>query len=74
MMPEIRSDLGVSVDYILEKFDGEKVPGDGKEPVEIIQGGDGKPTFLLRENGIDLDPPRMIKEADETETQYNKKE
>lgn len=74
MMPEIRSDLGVSVDYTLEKFDGEKVPGDGKEPVEIIQGGDGKPTFLLRENGIDLDPPRMIKEADETETQYTEKE
>jgi phage/plasmid primase-like uncharacterized protein len=28
----------------LEKFDGEHVEGDGKEPIEYIEGGDGLPT------------------------------
>lgn len=68
MMPEIdTSGAGIKTEFTLEKFDGDKVPGDGKEPVEIIQGGDGLPTFLIRENGVDLPVPRMIKEADPTE-------
>jgi len=32
--------------FFLEKFDGEKVEGDGKMPVETIEGGDGEPTIL----------------------------
>lgn len=38
-----RSDaMGVSfrIDYTLEKFDGEHVPGDGKVPVEIVRGSE----------------------------------
>lgn len=31
--------------FFLEKFDGEKVPGDGKMPVETIEGGDGEDTI-----------------------------
>lgn len=51
----------------LEKFDGEKVPGDGKEPVEIIEGGDGLPTMMIRENGVDLNPPRELHGVDLTD-------
>lgn len=51
----------------LEKFDGEKVPGDGKEPVEIIEGGDGLPTMMIRENGVDLNPPRQLHGVDLSE-------
>jgi len=36
----------VRADFRLEKFDGEKRPGDGKEPVEVIEGGDGRPTVM----------------------------
>ena len=32
----------------LEKFDGEHEPGDGKKPVEIIEGGEGLPTTVTR--------------------------
>lgn len=38
-------------DFKLEKFDGEKVPGDGKVPVEVIEGGDGKDTILTKADG-----------------------
>lgn len=38
-------------DFKLEKFDGEKVPGDGKEPVEVIEGGDGRDTILTKADG-----------------------
>lgn len=31
--------------FFLEKFDGEKVDGDGKMPVETIEGEDGEPTI-----------------------------
>jgi len=31
--------------FFLEKFDGDKVEGDGKMPVETIEGGDGEPTI-----------------------------
>ncbi len=31
--------------FFLEKFDGEKVPGDGKMPVETLEGGDGEDTI-----------------------------
>ena len=31
--------------FLLEKFDGEKVPGDDNMPVETIEGGDGEPTI-----------------------------
>lgn len=52
---------------VLEKFDGEKVPGDGKEAVEIIEGGDGLPTMMIRENGVDLNPPRELHGVDLSE-------
>lgn len=48
----------------LEKFWGEKVAGDGKEPYEIIEGGDGLPTMMIREDGVDLDPPRELHGVD----------
>lgn len=48
----------------LEKFWGEKVPGDGKEPYEIIEGGDGLPTMMIRENGVDLEEPRELHGVD----------
>lgn len=38
-------------DFKLEKFDGEKVPGDGKVPVEVIEGGDGRDTVLTKPDG-----------------------
>lgn len=31
--------------FFLEKFDGEKVDGDGKMPVETLEGGDGEQTI-----------------------------
>jgi len=31
--------------FLLEKFDGEKVEGDDKMPVETIEGGDGEQTI-----------------------------
>ncbi len=75
MMPEIDTGKAkIRTEFTLEKFDGEKVQGDGKEPVEILQGGDGLPTYLTRENGIDLPVPRLIKEADLTELQQPEKE
>lgn len=51
----------------LEKFWGEKVPGDGKEPYEIIEGGDGLPTMMIREDGVDLNPPRELHGVDLSE-------
>lgn len=33
--------------WVLEKFDGEKTPGDGKRPVAILTGGDGLETREL---------------------------
>lgn len=33
--------------FKLEKFDGDKHPGDGKRPIEIMTGGDGQPTRVL---------------------------
>lgn len=53
--------------FILEKFDGEKVPGDGKVPVEIIEGGDGLPTLRTRKDGVDLPEPEVLKQADLSE-------
>ena len=73
MMPDIGK-MRISTEFMLEKFDGEKVQGDGKEPVEIIQGGDGLPTYLTRENGVDLPVPRMLKEADPSELDTQEKE
>lgn len=35
----------------LEKFDGEHVEGDGKKPVEIIEGGDDIPTRVVYRKG-----------------------
>ncbi len=52
---------------VLEKFWGEKVPGDGKEPYEVIEGGDGLPTMMIREDGVDLDPPRELHGVDLSE-------
>ena len=38
-----------SMDWRLEKFDGEPpLPGENKLPVEIIEGGDNKPTTVRR--------------------------
>jgi hypothetical protein len=51
----------------LEKFWGEKVAGDGKEPYEIIEGGDGLPTMMIREDGVDLNPPRELHGVDLSE-------
>ena len=75
--PTTPAPLGPSVDtpgvktridkFTLEKFDGEKVPGDGKVPVEIIEGGDGLPTLLIRKDGVDLPTPEVLKEADLSE-------
>ena len=73
MMPDI-GETRISTEFVLEKFDGEKVQGDGKEPVEILKGGDGLPTYLTRENGIDLPVPRLVKEADPSEIDQPEKE
>lgn len=73
MMPDIGK-TRIRTEFVLEKFDGDKIPGDGKEPVEILKGGDGLPTYLTRENGVDLSEPRLVKEADLTETQQPEKE
>lgn len=48
--------------FLLEKFDGEKVDGDGKMPVETLEGGDGEPTILTDcKTGVQT----IIKEATE---------
>jgi hypothetical protein len=37
----------------LEKFDGDHIEGDGKEPIEVLEGGDGLPTIhYVRANGV----------------------
>ncbi len=73
MMPDVTGELDVSLDFTLEKFEGEKVPGDGKEPFQILKGGDGKPTMIVRDDYVDLDEPReWIAPPDETETQPEK--
>lgn len=73
MMPEITGDLSVDMTFTLEKFHGEKVPGDGKEPYQILQGGIGQTTFILRDDYVDLDEPKeWIAPPDETETQQEK--
>jgi hypothetical protein len=33
--------------FVIEQFDGEHVPGDGKRPIAILVGGDGLPTRRL---------------------------
>ncbi len=43
--PEDLSKLKFTQHFLLEKFDGEKLPGDGKEPVETIEGGDEEQTI-----------------------------
>ncbi len=40
------ADPRVKVRFRLEKFDGAKKPGDGKRPVEVITGGDGRETKI----------------------------
>lgn len=40
--------------FKLEKFDGEKVPGDGKVPVEVIEGGDGLDTVMTKADGSQI--------------------
>ena len=40
--------------FRLEKFDGEKVDGDGKQPVEIIEGGDGLDTIKTMADGSQI--------------------
>ena len=40
--------------FRLEKFDGEKVDGDGKQPVEIIEGGDGLDTIKIMADGSQI--------------------
>jgi len=48
--------------FLLEKFDGEKVEGDGKMPVETLEGGDGEQTIHTDCNtGVQT----VIKEATE---------
>lgn len=47
-------------DWKLEKFDGEKIPGDGKVPVEVLEGGDGRPTILTKQDGTQI----VVKEAE----------
>jgi len=37
--------------FRLEKFNGEKVAGDGKVPFEVIEGGDDLDTVLTRPDG-----------------------
>ncbi len=37
--------------FRLEKFNGEKVQGDGKVPFEVIEGGDKLDTVLTRPDG-----------------------
>lgn len=46
-MPKVE----VKGNFRLEKFDGEHVPGDGKLPVEIIEGGDTRPFRHLVRRG-----------------------
>jgi hypothetical protein len=38
-------------EFRLEKFNGEKVEGDGKVPFEVIEGGDKLDTVLTRPDG-----------------------
>ena len=40
--------------FRLEKFDGEKVDGDGKQPVEVIEGGDGLDTIKTMADGSQI--------------------
>lgn len=46
-LPQVR----VREKFRLEKFNGEKVPGDGKVPFEVIEGGDDLDTVLTRPDG-----------------------
>lgn len=46
--------------FRLEKFNGDKVPGDGKVPFEVIEGGDDLDTVLTRPDGTRI----VLKEAD----------
>lgn len=56
--------LGIKQSFKLEKFDGQKVPGDGKKPVEVITGGDGKPTIRHNADGSkDILSDSQLKEA-----------
>ena len=41
----------IEATFKLEKFDGEYEPG--KEPVEVIEGGDGLPTIVTRKEDAD---------------------
>lgn len=50
--------------FLLEKFDGEKVAGDDKMPVETIEGGDGEQTIHTDcRTGVQT----VIKEPEENE-------
>ena len=40
--------------FRLEKFDGEKVDGDGKQPVEVIEGGYGLDTIMTKADGSQI--------------------
>lgn len=49
--------------FRLEKFNGEKVAGDGKVPFEVIEGGDGLDTVLTRPDGTRI----VLKRAEQSE-------
>lgn len=60
------SELDVEVEFTLEKFDGEVEPGNpnNETPVEVIRGGDGKPTTIERPG---KDPVVLPDDADNAE-------
>jgi hypothetical protein len=51
-----------ALSFSIAKYDGEKKPGDGKEPFEYVKGGKGQPTVRTAPDGTVLE---VLKEAEE---------
>jgi hypothetical protein len=46
--------------FTITKYDGEKVPGDGKQPIEYVKGGKDQPTVRVAPDGTILE---VLKDA-----------
>lgn len=51
-VPQIQTSVK---EFRVMKFEGEKQPGDGKRPFEIVVGGDDCPTRIVRPGDPDYD-------------------
>ncbi len=60
--PGDRGKVTFREEFKLEKFDGDKLPGDGKIAVEVIQGGTGQDTVRISKDGT----VEVIKTAEPT--------